>query len=193
MFCWISIDRGDGGPQLVERILGRQRDQLLADDLADAVQAEREIHLREAACAADHGVGDADGRDEDAARRIVEQLGGEQGGDRFVERLLVVKRLAHAHEDDVPHDAVFGCEPFAGEHDLVENLGGGEISAMPIWPVAQKPHAAAQPTCDDTQSDTRPVPVRMMTDSIKQPAAVRSTSFVAPSTCESNACSTVSG
>ena len=40
---------------------------------------------------------------------------------------------------------------------------------MPIWPVAQKPQAAAQPTCDDTQSDTRPVPVRMMTDSIKQP------------------------
>ena len=38
---------------------------------------------------------------------------------------------------------------------------------MPIWPVAQKPHAAAQPTCDDTHSDTRPVPVRMMTDSIE--------------------------
>ena len=64
---------------------------------------------------------------------------------------------------------------------------------MPIWPVAQKPHAAAQPTCDETQSDIRPVPVRMMTDSISMPAGVRSTSFVAPSTSRIERCSMASG
>ena len=59
--------------------------------------------LRKTPRAADHCIGNADGRDEDAARRMMEHFGREQGGDRFVNGFLVVKRLAHAHEDDVSH------------------------------------------------------------------------------------------
>ena len=103
--------------------LAAKRDQLFANVLPHAVKAESQVHFWETPRTADHGVGNADGGDEDAARRVMEQFGREQGGDRFVNGFFVVKRLAHAHEDDVSNAAILGSHALAGEHDLIENLG----------------------------------------------------------------------
>ena len=62
---------------------------------------------------------------------MMEHLGREQGGDRFIDGFFVVKRLAHPHEDDVPHGAVFGANALAGQHDLIENLGRRETFGDP--------------------------------------------------------------
>ena len=112
-------------------------------------------------------------------------LGREQGGDRFVDGFFVVKRLAHAHEDDVSHRAILGSHALAGEHDLIENLGGRETfgdshlagrakaargRAANLRRQAQR-HAAGAGSHDDRFDE--------------KPAAVRNTSFVAPSSCES--------
>ena len=91
------------------------------------MQTEREIHIRKATCTADHGIGDADRRDENAAGRVMEQFWGEQGGHRVVERLLVMKRFAHPHENDVADVPAFGLHPLASEHHLVEDLRRRQI------------------------------------------------------------------
>ena len=56
---------------------------------------------------------------------------------------------------------------------------------MPMVPVAQKRHAAAQPTWLDTHSVERPLATRRITASVSSPSEVRKSSLLAPSCVES--------
>ena len=56
---------------------------------------------------------------------------------------------------------------------------------LSICPVAQNAHRTAQPTCDDTHREVRPVSIRRMTVSRNWPPSVRKMSLLAPLRCES--------
>ena len=97
-------------------------------------------------------------------------------------RVVVVQRLAHAHEHDVAHARD------AGTGDVGDALRRGRSRTAratwttwatispavrwrvkPIWPVAQKTQPMAQPTCELTQAVTRPVK-RILTVSTRRPS-----------------------
>ena len=57
----------------------------------------------------------------------MKQFGREQGRDGVVNGRFVVKRLAHPHEDDVASLRLSACIRSLAMHDLIENLGGGQV------------------------------------------------------------------
>lgn len=92
------------------------------------MEAEGQADIREALRKADHGVGDADGGNEQVVFGEVEEAFVAQDFQTLEKIVFVMKRLAHAHDDDVAQcPALFAQKPF-GEQNLIEHFGGGEVA-----------------------------------------------------------------
>ena len=126
----VALARGE---HRVERILPVERHETVAQLVGRRVQAHRQVELQrlrgepvDARHHADRGHGDASRREREPLG-VVEQAAGAQG------LVVVVERLAHAHEDDVGHAAVVRLvAEHAGEvEDLVDDLLRGEVPAQP--------------------------------------------------------------
>ena len=104
------------------------------------------------------------------SRGIVEQTAGTQ------RLLVVVERLAHAHEHDVGDAPVFGTQAAREVQHLVDHLLGVRSRRKPRRPEAQKAQRTAQPTWVETQTVARRGYV-MSTASTGRPSRARKSVF----------------
>jgi hypothetical protein len=107
--------------ELVGRELRRARQQARAQRRVGAVQREGERRLDAALRQAREGAPVADGREDEAL--VADAAGGAEQVDRLEHRVEVVRRLAHAHEDDLRHRP-----QAARERDLGDDLGAAELA-----------------------------------------------------------------
>jgi len=104
-----------------------QGDDALADILADAVQAQREPHVREALGESQHAIHHADRGHQDLGWREVEEGGVDERRDGFVHVRFIVEGLAHAHENHVAQAPVLGGPAFVAHR--IPRLGPGALCA----------------------------------------------------------------
>ena len=76
-------------------------------------------------------VDESDGRDRDVAVAQAEAVRIVEQRYRLHHRVVVVERLAHAHEHDVGDPLAARCELAREEPRLVEDLAGGQVAAEP--------------------------------------------------------------
>ena len=129
------LDAGIGAArveQLGDRIFLVERHQHVAQLVGHRVQRDREVDAELGAAALDHRH-HARGRERDLAPRDRQPLVVHDDLQRLRDVVVIVERLAHAHQHDVGElPVVLGRRPFAErvarQHHLADDLGGVEIA-----------------------------------------------------------------
>ena len=123
-----------GGDQLRDRIFAVERHQLVAQLVAHRVQRHREIDA-ELRAGAVHHRHHAGGGQRDAPPRQADALVVHHDGHRLGDVLVIVQRLAHAHQHDGREQArrlAFRARPLAvavaRRHELADDLGGAQVA-----------------------------------------------------------------
>ena len=121
-----------GRQQFGDRIFAVERHQLVAQLVGDRMERDRQADAELGSAARHHGH-DAGRRQRDLALGEAQSLRVHDDGQRLGQVVVVVERLAHAHEHDVGHVGPVArhrphIESVVGEHDLADDFGGREVA-----------------------------------------------------------------
>ena len=108
-------------------MLSCQRNDGLTYFLIDTVQTERQIHVGKSLRTSDHGLRDADGRNQKTSWGTSEQARIREALNCLEQILFVVKRFSHSHKHDVMQKSLLCGQNLPSLHDLIQYLSNGQV------------------------------------------------------------------